>query len=146
MPAEKRKLLGDKDPRDFTFHQLLRLVREDLRSLDMDDWLSLSFDYEEGFSVECLRSLIKLRSRYEFIRSLVQSIGFADDEFFYPLQAADLFAYGYKRFLQGNAPEYWKEFSKPITSDNPGPRTLVSYFDATHLEDVCEQARKMLKT
>ncbi len=32
MPVEKRRLLGDKDPRDFTFHQLLRLVFEDLRS------------------------------------------------------------------------------------------------------------------
>src|ERR1019366_4562407 len=57
MPIEKRKLLGEKNPRDFTFHQLLRLVGDDLHELNMADWLALHFDYEEGFSVECLQSL-----------------------------------------------------------------------------------------
>lgn len=141
MPIEKRKLLGDKDPRDFTFHQLLRVVRDDLHELKMDDWLALHFDYEEGFSVECLQSLIKLRSRYDFIKKLVASIAFADDEMFYPLQAADMFAYGYKRFLEGNAPEYWSEFIQPVTADNPGPRIKVAPFDPAHLEDTCQQAK-----
>ena len=32
MPIEKKKLLGNKDPRDFTFHRLLRIVRDRLKS------------------------------------------------------------------------------------------------------------------
>ena len=68
-----------------------------------DDWFSMIFDYEEGFSVECLKSLIKLRKDLPFVKALVRHIGFADDEIFYPLQAADMFAYAYKRSLQGTA-------------------------------------------
>jgi hypothetical protein len=142
MPVPKQKLLGEKDPRDFTFHQLLRLIRDDLHERGMDDWLALHFDYEEGFSVECLQSLIKLRSRHDFIKKLVRSIGFADDEMFYPLQAADLFAYGHKRSLQGNAPDYWNEFIQPASADNLGPRIKVAGFDSAHLEDMCEQMKK----
>jgi hypothetical protein len=142
MPIEKRRLLGDKDPRDFTFHQLLRLVLTDLHSQGMEDWLSMTFDFEDGFSVECLRSLLQLRKNRKYIRELVKNIAFADDETYYPLQAADMFAYGYKRSLQGNPPDYWSVLVDPLDS-NTGPRCVVAYFDPPHLEETCAHARQL---
>jgi hypothetical protein len=141
MPVEKRRLLGDKRATDFAFHRLLRLVRDKLHELQMDNWLSITFDYEDGFSQECLRSILRLRKEREYIRTLVRSIGFADDEMFYPLQAADLFAYGYKRFLQENPPDYWGAFAKPSTADDPGFPCWVSPYNAAELESACEQLK-----
>jgi hypothetical protein len=145
MPIHKRNLLGDKDPRDFTFHQLLRLVRDYLKQVKMEDQLSLTFDYEEGFSVDCLKSLINLRKNYADIRDLVKNIAFADDEGFYPLQAADMFAYGYRRHLQKNEPAYWANLTQADTKEHPAPRCIVANFDSERLEDVCAQAERLQK-
>lgn len=142
MPIEKRRLLGDKDPRDFTFHRLLRIVRDQLKAWGQDDWLSLTFDYEEGFSVECLKSLVKLRKERDYIKSLIRNISFADDDMFYPLQAADMFAYGYKRALQGNAPDYYLALTEPATEANSGPPCLTQFYDAALLEQTCKEIRK----
>jgi Protein of unknown function (DUF3800) len=134
MPIEKRRVLGDKDPREFTFHRLLRIVRDYLKERGQDDWLSLTFDYEEGFSVQCLKSLMKLRKERDYIKTLVRNIGFADDEMFHPLQAADMFAYGYRRSLQGVAPEYYRILTAPVTETNPGPPCMTLFYDADLLE------------
>ncbi len=109
-----------------------------------EDYLSLTFDYEEGFSIECLKSLIKLRKHREYVRALVKNIAFADDEKYFPLQAAEMFAYGYKRSLQGNAPDYWNVLKDPMDG-NTGPRCVIRYFDPGHLEKTCEQARQLQK-
>jgi hypothetical protein len=141
MPIEKRKILGSKDPRDFTFHRLLRITGDRLHEDHQAEWFSMTFDYEEGFSVECLKSLIKLRMERPFIKSLVRSIGFADDEIFYPLQAADMFAYAYKRSLQGSPPEYWKILTQPATEEAPGPPCLTLEYNQELLESTCTKLR-----
>jgi len=141
MPGEKKKILGNKDPRDFTFHRLLRIIRDRLHADGQDDWFSMVFDYEEGFSVECLKSLIKLRKDLPFVKALVRHIGFADDEIFYPLQAADMFAYAYKRSLQGNPPEYWKILIQPATEQTPGPPCLTLEYDQELLESTCAELK-----
>lgn len=142
MSVEKRKLLGNKDPRDFTFHRLLRIMCDRLRDDGQDDWLSIIFDYEEGFSVECLRSLIKLRMQLPFIKNLVRHIGFADDEIFYPLQAADMFAYAHKRSLRDASPAYWDVLTQPATKDNPAPPCLALYYGGLLLEQECDELRR----
>jgi len=146
MPVDRRRLLGDKRATDFAFHRLLRLVRDKLHEFHVDNWLSISFDYEDGFSQECLRSLLRLRKEREYIRGLIKSIGFADDEFFYPLQAADLFAYGYKRLLQLNPPDYWEGLVKPGTAEDPGFPCWVSAYNPTDLESACDQIKQGLLT
>jgi Protein of unknown function (DUF3800) len=142
MPVEKRKVLGDKDPRDFTFHRLLRIIRDRLNDDGQDEWFSITFDYEEGFSVECLRSLIKLRKEIPFMKELIRSISFADDDIFYPLQAADMFAYAYKRSLQGNPAAYWSTLTQPATEQNPGQPCITLEYNATLLESHCSELKR----
>jgi hypothetical protein len=142
MPIEKRKILGAKDPRDFTFHRLLRVIRDRLHEDHLDDWFSMIFDYEEGFSVECLKSMIKLRKDLPFIKALVRHIGFADDDIFHPLQAADMFAYAYKRSLQGNAPLYWNTLTQPATEQSPGPPCYTLEYDPVLLESDCAELKR----
>jgi len=142
MPVEKRRMLGNKDPGGFTFHRLLRIIRDRLHEDGQDDWFSMTFDYEEGFSVECLKAMIKLRKDLPFIKALVRNIGFADDEIFYPLQAADMFAYAYKRSLQGNAPAYWGTLTQPATEQTPGPPCLTLEYDSVLLEGDCAELKR----
>jgi len=142
VAPERRALLGGKRATDFVFHRLLRIVRDKLHELGMDNSLAITFDYEDGFSQECLVSMIRLRKEREFIRSMSNSIGFADDEDYFPLQAADLFVFGRRRALQNDPPQFWRELAKGGTIDDPGFPCMVEHYDRTELESAIEQIKQ----
>ena len=107
MSKKARRLIGDNDPQDFAFYRLMRLVIEQLKAWKQAGPISVNFDYTEDFSVKCMQSLAKLRSKRPEVKALISSIGFADDRVYYPLQAADMLAYGTNRKLREEAPDYF---------------------------------------
>lgn len=54
--------------------------------------IQLHFDEDETYSVQCYRRISRLRKIRPEVKRLVGSITFADDEWFAPLQAADILA------------------------------------------------------
>jgi hypothetical protein len=134
MPLSARKLIGEKDAQDFAFYRLMRLIVEQLKKWEYKDPISVNFDFTEDFSVKCLQSLTKLRSGRSEVRELVSSIGFADDQVYYPLQAADMLAYGTYNWMRGVAPDYYARLTALPTPNDPGPTYSSMFYDSTELD------------
>jgi hypothetical protein len=61
---------------------------------------SLIFDENEAYAMKCYSFICKLRHRDSFIKESIASVSFANDYFFYPLQAADILAYATQNELR----------------------------------------------
>jgi hypothetical protein len=141
MPKRARKLIGNEDPQDFAFHRLLKLVIGQLQNWNHTEPISLNFDYTEDFSVKCITSLAHLRQQRQEVKDLISSIGFADDAVYYPLQAADMLAYGTNRHLREVAPNYFDLLVAEATETNPGPRYWSEHYDSTSLQKLYDDLR-----
>lgn len=141
MPEDARKLIGNEDAQDFAFHRLLKLVISQLHNWGHKEPISLNFDYAEDFSVKCVTSLARLRQQRQEVKDLISSIGFADDAVYYPLQAADMLAYGTNRKLREVAPDYFDLLVAEATEANPGPRYWREHYDSASLRKLYDDHR-----
>ena len=67
--------------------------------------INLTFDYSQEDSLELLEAFIRLKKERPSLVGSVKSVSFADDKFFYPLQAADLLANLTNRYWREGAPQ-----------------------------------------
>jgi hypothetical protein len=142
MPAKARKLIGEDDAQDFAFYRVMRLLIEQLRAWGYREPISVNFDYTEDFSVKCIQSLAKLRSGRPEVKALISSIGFADDSVYYPLQAADMLAYGTYGWMRGAAPAYQAALIAPGTPDNRGPTYSSMFYSSTVLDETYAKLKR----
>jgi hypothetical protein len=80
------------------------VVQEARNTGDRVEGINITFDDSQEAD-RMLRTWLRLKKDpdHATLRGLVPSVGFADDEFFYPLQAADLLANLTNRYWQKNA-------------------------------------------
>jgi len=134
MPREARQAFGQKTALDFSFQRLLKLIMNQLQTWNAECPISLNFDYEELFSLICLRTLAKLRKRYSEVKQLIGAIAFDNSDVYYPLQAADMLAYGTYQHLHGNTLEYMELLALKPT--DPGPVPSSEPWNAEALDDL----------
>jgi hypothetical protein len=67
--------------------------------------INLTFDYSQEDSVEILETWIKLKQERRALLDSIKSVAFADDRFFYPVQAADLLANVTMRIWRAGTPD-----------------------------------------
>jgi len=130
-----RLLLGGSNPEIFLFHRLLKKVIFVLNQWGYKEPISLTMDWEEGYAIRCLRALSNLLKHRAEIRQLIGSIGFADDEIFYPLQAADILAYATKGHLQHKPPAYWQVLIEGAPGVTP-PSYVSEFYDPKVLDQL----------
>jgi hypothetical protein len=77
------------------------VVQEARNNGDQIEGINITFD-DSHEADRMLRTWLRLKKdpQHAMLRGLVPSVGFADDEFFYPLQAADLLANLTNRYWQ----------------------------------------------
>jgi Protein of unknown function (DUF3800) len=77
------------------------VVEEARNQGDQVEGINITFDDSQD-AAQMLRTWLRLKqdSDHKMLRALVPSVGFADDGFFYPLQAADLLANLTNRYWQ----------------------------------------------
>jgi hypothetical protein len=74
----------------------------------------LTFDEDEEYSVKCYKLISRLRRIRPEVKSLIASISFAADDFFPPLQAADV--------LANLTNKYWRD---NMDAESPEPPILL---------------------
>ncbi len=84
-----------KDPKSFYTQRLLRRIRNIFADAGYPLSLAITFDDDEEFSVQCYRLISRLcaQEKNKDLREMIVSVGFAVDDVFTPLQAADILAY-----------------------------------------------------
>jgi hypothetical protein len=120
---------------------LARIVRLVMRYLDenkaseLERKTALTFDDDEQYSRMCYGLLCELKKRVPLIKETIVSIGFADDNWYYPLQAADLLSYAscnelkkgdnawkdsnvFTDLLKDEDPLYGKQYFSELWSDD----------------------------
>jgi hypothetical protein len=95
----------------FCIARIVRLVMaylEEIGASEDERKTGLVFDDDEVYSKTCYGLLCELKKRVPLIRQTIVSVSFADDVWYYPLQAADILAYaGCHELKKGE--EGWKE-------------------------------------
>ncbi len=103
-----------KDPKRFYTHRLLKRMRNAFVDSGYPLAVAITFDEDEEFSIDCYRIISRLRRDHSDIRELIVSIGFAVDEVFTPLQAADLLAHLTRQHLiSGQMPALLQRLATP---------------------------------
>lgn len=136
LPRERRRLIGDTSPELFLFHRLMRNVVDTLDKWGHPDPISLTFDWAEDFASACLKPLANLVRNRADIRKRISSIGFGNDEQYYPLQAADMLCYGTKLRLQGVTEPFYKILTEGETA-LPPVHYASEYWDAAAIDKLC---------
>jgi Protein of unknown function (DUF3800) len=111
------KLAGrpNQDPAIFAIHRILHQITEAASEIAAEKPLiMLTFDEDEEYSVRCYKLISRLRRIRPEVRSLIASISFAADDFFPPLQAADL--------LSNLTNKYWRD---NMDAESPEPSNLL---------------------
>jgi len=102
-------------PKAFCVARLLSRIMsycDDLKILDPSiiiDPVSLIFDDDRAYAMECYSCVRDVKDADSEVRKRIVSIGFADDEWFYPLQAADILAYATCNELKKRPDDRWKD-------------------------------------
>jgi hypothetical protein len=91
MPRAVQKQIGD--PHYFCFQRLLRLIVQKAAEMNYDGAIAITFDDTAEYAVRCYNMWSKLRRTHPELKRNIPAISFADDEVFYPLQAADVLAH-----------------------------------------------------
>jgi hypothetical protein len=98
-----------RDPALFAISRILRQMRdactELARSKTLVPRIALTFDEDEAYSVKCYKLISRLRKIRPEVKEMIISVGFADDEWYSPLQAADVFANLTNRYWRDNMAE-----------------------------------------
>lgn len=115
--------------------QLISLMERTLK-----DWrtmergiagINLTFDYSQEDSVEILETWIKLKKESAALIGSIKCVSFADDKFFYPLQAADLLANLTTRYWKLGAPKQLPDddhLKRIFPLDSEGNAYLLEHF------------------
>jgi hypothetical protein len=103
---------------------------------------SLVFDDDEQYSKMCYGLLCELKKHVPAIKESIVNICFADDEWYYPLQAADLLSYAsrneltkgenawkdsniFSDLLKDEDPQYGKRYFSELWSDDENDTTAL---------------------
>ena len=143
MSPRDKGLIGGRTPEIFLFYRLMKKIIQVLETWNDPHPISLNFDWTEDFSTKCLKPLMHLVRNRSEIRTRISSIGFANDEVYYPLQAADMLCYGTKLSLEGRPPSYYKI----LTEGEPGfppVHSVSEYYNSTSLDRLCSDLRAKL--
>jgi Protein of unknown function (DUF3800) len=97
LPKELTKVEGS--AQEFCFMRIMRRVAGRMKSSRPDDWVSLFYDCDEGFTPARFKKFIGLRKRNEEVNHYFRSFSIADPKTFLPLQAADLLAWETRKDL-----------------------------------------------
>lgn len=89
--AQDRKSAMPK-PHIACLQRVLRIIRNRLHEDGVTDRITLCIDEEEGSVVSLYREILQLRQDRPDLGRYIGSVCFADDEFYSPLQAADMLA------------------------------------------------------
>jgi len=76
--------------------------------------IMLTFDEDEEYSIRCYKLISRLRKDKPEVKSLIVSISFAADDYFPPLQAADV--------LANLTNKYWRD---RMNEESPEPSDLL---------------------
>ncbi len=104
LPQEQRKRY--KDPFYYAFEAGISTLAK--VSSNPADNISLTCDDSED-AEDCLAAFKRLKRKHPDMIPKLPSISFADDRFYPPLQAADMFAYCYRAELIGAVPGLWQK-------------------------------------
>ena len=140
MSPEARKRIGD--PHMLCFQRIIKLVIKNLTKAGITYPIAAIFDDSEEYGVRCYRMMSQLRREVPEVKERIGSISFADDQIYYPLQAADMIAYESAKELRQKAEGYKSRssFSTLVTPDgSSAPLEYDSeYYDGEALEE-CDQ-------
>jgi|ERR1017187_596881 hypothetical protein len=118
-------------PQVFCFERILWQVT---KRLDMWKWsepVCLIFDDSRDYAMQCYSNMWEIRTRHPELRKRIAGIAFGNDEYFAPLQAADLLSYATAlQHRYGNG--IWSEgslFRNLLLDENPAYGKL---YDGEH--------------
>ncbi len=84
---------------EFCFMRIIRMITDRMKISRPDDWISLYFDCDEGFTPARFKKYIGLRNREPDVSRYFRAFSIADPKSFLPLQAADLLAWETRKDL-----------------------------------------------
>ncbi|MGD1018237.1 MAG: DUF3800 domain-containing protein [Verrucomicrobiia bacterium] len=99
LSTEDQEVLA-RDPHFFCFQRLMKRIVGQLLNWKYEASVSVWFDDHQKYSIECYKLWSALRVKHADMKSAIRSISFADDEYFYPLQGADILAWLSNRWLR----------------------------------------------
>lgn len=97
-------------PHVFCFARVIKLLMNRHSAWGWTEPISSIFDDCRQYSMKCYSALCDIKEKHAGVSKLIASITFADDEVFYPLQAADMLAYA-TRHEQKLGDGAWSEAS-----------------------------------
>ena len=112
----KYKIAGKpaKDPRRFCTHRLLKTIRNAfVAGGEPSPKLAITFDDDEEFAIDCYKIISRLRSdpKNADLKDMIVGTGFAVDDIYTPLHAADILAsLSRERLITGKAPALLERF------------------------------------
>jgi hypothetical protein len=120
-----------KDPALFCIHRVLKTLATRFAEENHPGFLSLLFDDDQNYSLTCHKIIARLRREKAELRKLIISIAFCEDDYFTPIQAADVFA--------NLTSKYFRDESGPASGPPQGPlaRLLTSHVPGYSLD--CRQ-------
>jgi Protein of unknown function (DUF3800) len=109
IPADIKKQFGD--VQIFCCSRILRRLMDHVRAGGFEnESLSITFDRDYGFARPRMKLMEELSKRDPIMSRRIAQVSFANSDYFYPLQAADLLAWETRRQLMNNLTD------KPSTS------------------------------
>ena len=108
-------------PQVFCFTRVLRNVVKRLDAWNWADPVCLIFDDSKDYAMQCYSNMWEVKDRHPELKNRIAGIAFGNDEYFAPLQAADLLSYAttlYQRYGDG----VWSEgsvFRNLLLDENP---------------------------
>jgi hypothetical protein len=114
----KFKVAGkqEKDPKRFYTHRLLKRMRNVFVDSGYPLSLAITFDDDEEFALDCYKIISRLRKDKQNadLKEMIVSVGFAVDEVFTPLQAADILSHlSRERLTTGQIPPLLERLGTP---------------------------------
>ncbi len=141
MPSDFRERLTN--PHYLGFEQVVREVVGLSNVAGQQHTIGLIVDDEEEYSIECYRLLTKLKLKNPAMRKRVTSLCFANDNFYPPLQAADLLAYVTRQELIRKSLEPGRTpgaLYSALTIKHRGTQPI--FFDAKSLDGIAEDLKR----
>jgi len=88
----KEKIAGIPKPNVACLQRILKMIKNRLRAEGYDGRITFVLDEEEGSAVGLYKGILSLRKSRRDLGAYIGAVCFADDTFYVPLQACDMFA------------------------------------------------------
>jgi hypothetical protein len=140
----QRKAMGG-EPHYLAFKRVLGEIVRYYKEPDIR--VAVVCDDEQSYSPECYRILNALRSQHHDFQRKVISICFADDDYFVPLQAADMLAYlvrceAERQFFGKAGHQFGSLFDQLISPPHgKGPTLLGGFFGKEELRSLAAKVK-----